>query len=312
MTASSALQRPHHEDFVARCRGLQPLRTAIVYPHDRVALESAIAAAGAGLLEPVLVGERGELAALARAERLDISRFEIVEARDSLDAAAQGAALARAGTVGALMKGSLHSDEFLHEITRPDSQLHTRRRISHAYVVDLASYPQPLIITDAAVNVDPALDAKRDIAQNAIDLAHALAFAEIRLAVLSAIETVNPEVPSTIAAAALCKMSDRGQIRGAVVDGPLALDDAISAAAAQEKGIASPVAGRANVLLVPDFESGNMLAKALILLADAAAAGIVLGARVPVILASRADSVATRLASAAIAVLLHAHQKLTS
>ena len=202
------------------------------------------------------------------------------------------------------MKGSLHSDEFLHAIAAPDSGLHTRRRFTHAYVMDVPAYPEPLFITDAAVNIAPNLDEKREIVQNAIDLAAALGIGEIRVALLSAVETVGAKVASTIDAAALCKMADRGQIRGALVDGPLALDDALSAETAREKGIASLVAGHANVLVVPDFESGNMLAKGLILLAQASAAGVVLGARVPIAFTSRADSVATHVASVAIARLL--------
>jgi phosphate acetyltransferase len=280
------------------------MRTAVVHPCDRIALESAIAAADAGTIVPVLVGNAAKIRSLAEREALKIERFEIVDAAHSHDAAARGAAMARSGDVAALMKGSLHSDEFLHEITKPDSGLHTERRISHAYVMDVPAYPQPLLITDAVVNVAPTLAEKRDIVRNAIEVARALDFGEVRVALLSAIETVNAKIVSTLEAAALAKMSERGQISGALVDGPLALDDAIDPAAASEKGIASPVAGRANVLCVPDFESGNMLAKALILLANAAAAGVVLGAGVPVILASRADSIATRVASTAIARLL--------
>ncbi len=298
--------RPHHGDFVARCDGLAPIRMAIVYPGDRLALESALAAARANLIVPVLVGDAKAIAALAASEGLDAGGCEILDAPDSRAAASLSVELARTGAVQALMKGSLHSDELLHAIAAPDSGLHTRRRLTHAYVMDVPSYPEPLLITDAVVNISPSLDEKREIVQNAIDLAASLGIGEIRVALLSAIETVNPKVASTIDAAALCKMADRGQISGALVDGPLALDDAVSAEAADEKGIVSRVAGRANVLVVPDFESGNMLAKALILLARAAAAGVVLGARVPVAFTSRADSVATHVASVAIARLVSA------
>ncbi|HVA32613.1 MAG TPA: bifunctional enoyl-CoA hydratase/phosphate acetyltransferase, partial [Candidatus Baltobacteraceae bacterium] len=264
--------------------------------------------AAAGLIDPVLVGNQSKIRSVARANALDVGSFEIVDAAHSHDAAAKSAALARSGGVRALMKGSLHSDELLREITRPDSGLHTERRISHAYVMDVPEYSSPLLISDAVVNVAPTLDEKRDIVQNAIDLARALDLGEVRVALLSAIETVNAKIASTIEAAALSKMADRGQLHGANVDGPLALDDALDASAAAEKGIASSVAGRANVLIVPDFESGNVLGKALILLARASAAGIVLGATVPVVLTSRADSVATHVASAAIARLLYQRQ----
>lgn len=298
--------RPH-EDFIARCRPLSPMRMAVVYPEDRLALESALAAARAGLIVPVLVGDGEEMRRLAAAEGLDLAGAEIVDVPEPAAAAARGAELARAGAVHALMKGSLHSDAFLHAIAAPGSGLHTHRRLTHAYVMELATYPEPLLISDAVVNIAPDLDDKREIVQNAIDLARALGIEEVRVALLSAIETVSPRVASTIDAAALCKMTDRGQISGAIVDGPLALDDAISADAASEKGIVSEVAGQANVLIVPDFESGNMLAKALILLARASAAGVVLGASVPIAFTSRADSIATHVASVAIARLLCAN-----
>jgi len=280
------------------------MRTAVVHPCDKIALESALAAGAAGIIVPVLVGNAKVVETLARAARLDLSGCEVVTASDSRDAAAKAVELARTGGVEALAKGSLHSDELLHAIAIPDSGLHTQRRLTHAYVTDLPGHPEPLLITDAVVNIAPSLEEKRDVVQNAIDLAHALGLDEVRVALLSAVETVTPRVPSTLDAAALCKMSDRKQIVGAVVDGPLALDDALSAQAAAEKGIVSPVAGRANVLVVPDFESGNMLAKALILLAGAQAAGVVLGASVPVALTSRADSIATHVASLAVARLL--------
>lgn len=293
-----------HRAIIERCRGLKPLVTAVVHPCDAVSLSGALACAQAGLIEAVLVGNERKLRAIALDSALDISAYDIVPAAHSHEAAALAAQLARDGRVEGLMKGSLHSDEFLHEITRPESGLHTQRRISHAYVMDVAAYPELLILTDAVVNVLPNLDEKRDITQNAIDLAHTLAIADVRVAILSAIETVNEKIPSTVDAAALSKMADRGQIHGAAVDGPLALDDALSEPASLEKDIHSGVAGSANVLVVPGFESGNMLAKALILLAGAAAAGIVLGARIPIVLTGRADSTDTRLASAALALLL--------
>jgi phosphate acetyltransferase len=296
----------YHAALAARAAALGPMRTAVVHPCDEPALRAAIAAAEAGIVVPVLVGNRAKMAAVAAAAGLDFGSYESVDAAHSHDAAAKAAAMARDGRVDALMKGSLHSDELLHEITRPDSGLHTERRISHAYVVDLDTYPEPLLIADAVVNVNPTLADKRDIVQNAIDLARALEFPAVRVAILSAVESVNAAITSTVEAAALAKMADRGQLHGALVDGPLALDDAISPGAAAEKAIVSPVAGRANVLIVPDFESGNMLAKALILLARASAAGVVLGARVPIVLASRADTVETRVASAAVARLVRA------
>jgi phosphate acetyltransferase len=300
-------ERPHHEDFVARCRGLPPLVTAVVHPCDRLALEGAVACAKAGLIVPLLVGNEEKIRAVARGASLSLDGYEIVTAPHSHAAAATAAELARAGRVEALMKGSLHSDELLHEVTKPDSGLHTQRRISHAWVMDVPAYPEPLIVTDAVVNVSPTLAQKRDIVQNAVDLARALDVREVRVAVLSAIETVNADIATTVEAAALSKMADRGQITGAIVDGPMALDDAIDAAAATEKGLFSPVAGRANVLVVPNFEAGNMLAKGLIQLSGGAAAGIVVGARVPILLTRRAGGIAARLASAAVAVLAVRH-----
>ncbi|MGC9992830.1 MAG: bifunctional enoyl-CoA hydratase/phosphate acetyltransferase [Candidatus Cybelea sp.] len=296
--------KPHHENLVERARGLRPIRMAIVHPCDLLALKSALAAAAAGLIVPILVGNEEIVRSLASRERIDLSGCEIVSAAGSRDAAARAVELARTGEVQALMKGCLHSEELLHAIALPESGLHTQRRLTHAYVMDLPRYGQPLLITDAVVNITPDLEDKRDIVQNAIDLAIAIGIAEVRVALLSAIETINPKVRSTLDAAALCKMADRGQLHGALLDGPLALDDAISSEAGQEKGIVSRVAGQANVLVVPDFESGNMLGKALILLADASAAGVVLGARVPVALTSRADSIATHVTSVAIARLL--------
>ncbi len=282
------------------------MRTAVVYPCDAVALESALVAGTAGLIAPILVGNARAIAALARSERLRLEGVTIVDAADDRDAAARAVELARDGTAEALMKGSLHSDVLLHAIAAPDSGLHTERRLSHAFVLDLPAHSEPLLVTDAVVNIAPDLHDKHDIVQNAIDLARALGIEEIRVALLSAVETVNPKIHSTVDAAALCKMADRGQIVGAAVDGPLALDDALSTEVAREKGIVSPVAGRANVLVVPEFESGNILAKAMMLVGSATAAGLVLGARVPVVLTSRADTIGAHVASLAIARLLHA------
>lgn len=305
---SAAPQR--HAALMALAEQLPPVSTAVVHPCDRVSLEGAIAAAEDELIVPVLVGNRRKIESLAAREGFDIAGYEIVDAAHSHAAAAQAVALARAGTVHALMKGSLHSDELMHEVAKPDSGLHTERRISHAFVLDVPSYAQPLIVTDGVVNIAPTLDEKRDIVQNAIDLAHTLRIAEPRVAILSAVETVNSKMLSTIDAAALCKMADRGQITGAQIDGPLAFDDALNPEAAREKGIVSGVAGRANILVVPAIEAGNILAKELILFAGADAAGIVLGARIPIVLTSRADAVRTRVASAALALLLYRTKRL--
>jgi phosphate acetyltransferase len=299
-----------YQQLLDRCAALQPIATAVVHPCDRVSLEGAVRAAEARLIVPVLVGPAAKIRALASAERLDIAGYEIVDTDHSHAAAGKAVMLARTGKVEALMKGSLHTDELMHEVTAADTGLRTARRISHAFVMDVPGYPRPLIITDAAVNIFPSLDDKRDICQNAIDLANTLGFDKPRVAILSAVETVTAKIPSTLEAAALCKMADRGQISGGLVDGPLAFDNAVSEEAAQEKGIVSAVAGKANILLVPDLEAGNMLAKQLTFMAKADAAGIVLGARVPIILTSRADNLRTRLASAGVAVLLaHARRQ---
>ena len=296
-----------HDRFrslLARASGAPPLPTAIAHPCDANALASAVDAAKAGLIIPILVGPRARIEAAAKAADVDIAPFRLVDTPHSEASAAAAVALVRQGEAGLLMKGSLHTDELLHAVLEPETGLRTGRRLSHVYLFDVPGYPRPLLITDAAVNIAPALEEKRDIIQNAIDLAHVMGVAEPRVAVLSAVETVNPKIPSTVDAAALSKMAERGQIQGGLVDGPLAFDNAVSPAAASEKGIVSPVAGQADILLVPDLEAGNMLAKQLSFLAGADAAGIVLGARVPIILASRADSERTRLASCAVAVLL--------
>jgi len=299
-----------YQQFVDRCAKLGAVPTAVVHPCDRASLEGAIQAAEAHLISPVLVGPEARIRSVAAAERIDIARYEIVDSEDSHAAAAKAVVLARAGKVEALMKGSLHTDELMHEVTAAETGLRTARRISHAFVMDVPTYTEPVIITDAAINIFPTLDDKRDICQNAIDLAQILGCPEPRVAVLSAVETVTAKIPSTLEAAALSKMADRGQITGGLVDGPLAFDNAVSEQAAQEKHIVSPVAGKANILLVPDLEAGNMLAKQLTFMSGADAAGIVLGARIPIILTSRADNLRTRLASAAAAVLIaHARRQ---
>ena len=286
------------------CQGLAPLPTAVVHPCDDVSIDAAIGAARLGLIEPILVGPRARIEAVAKARGIDAAGLSLVDTPHSHASAERAVELVREGRAEALMKGSLHTDELMAAVVRRDTGLRTARRISHCFVMDVPRYEHTLIITDAAVNIAPTLEDKADIVQNAVDLAHAIGFDEVRVAILSAMETVNPNVASTIEAAALCKMADRGQITGAIVDGPLALDNAIDLESVAIKKIASPVAGRANVLVVPDLEAGNMLAKSLSFLAGADAAGIVLGARVPIVLTSRADSELTRLASCAVAVLV--------
>jgi phosphotransacetylase/acyl dehydratase len=293
-----------YKQLIARCAELEPIPTAVVHPCDRAALEGAIGAAEARLISPILVGPEAKIRSAAASEGLDIGNHQIIDAEHSHAAAAKAVALARAGKVEALMKGSLHTDELMHEVTAAETGLRTSRRISHAFIMDVPSYAEPVIITDAAINIFPTLDDKHDICQNAINLARVLGFPEPRVAVLSAVETVTAKIPSTLEAAGLSKMAERGQITGGLVDGPLAFDNAVSEEAAREKHIVSPVAGRANILLVPDLEAGNMLAKQLTFMAGADAAGIVLGTKVPIILTSRADNLRTRLASAAVAVLL--------
>jgi phosphate acetyltransferase len=270
---------------------------------------ATVDAAKAGLIAPILVGPRARIEALAEKHGISISGSELVDAPHSVAAAAEAVKLVRAGRAECLMKGSLHTDELMGAVVAREGGLRTGRRVSHCFVMDVPTHDDVLIISDAAVNIAPSLEVKVDIVQNAIDLVRNLGVTDVRVAILSAMETVNSKVPSTVEAAALCKMADRGQITGAVLDGPLALDNAISPEAAKIKGIKSEVAGRANVLIVPDLEAGNMLAKSLSFLADADAAGIVLGARVPIILTSRADSVLTRLASCAIACLIVAAKR---
>jgi phosphate acetyltransferase len=301
-----------HEKFrrlVAAAQRHPPAKAAIAHPCDEVSLESAVEAVKLRLITPILVGPQARVRGVAETAGIDISPFELIDSCHSHDSAAKAVALVRAGRAETLMKGSLHTDEVMGAVVARDTGLRTERRISHCFIMDVPGHPHPLVITDAAVLIAPTLEDKIDIVQNAIDLVHAMGIQEARVAILSAMETVNPKVPSTIEAAALCKMADRGQITGGVLDGPLALDNAISPEAAAVKGIVSPVAGRANVLVVPDLEAGNMLAKSLSFLAGADAAGIVMGARVPIILTSRADALLTRLASCAVALLVAAARR---
>ncbi len=293
-----------YQRLIDFCKTLPPTPTAVAHPCDQSSLQGAVEATRMGLIAPILVGPRARIEDVARQFSIDISGLPIVDAPFSHASAEKAVELVRQGKAEALMKGSLHTDELMAAVVNRDTGLRTARRISHCFVLDVPTYAETLILTDAAVNIAPTLEDKVDIVQNAIDLAHALRFPEVRVAILSATETVNPKVPSTVEAAALCKMADRGQITGAIVDGPLALDNAISLESVKIKKIDSPVAGRANVLVVPDLEAGNMLAKSLSFLAGADAAGIVLGARVPIILTSRADPVISRLASCGIAVLV--------
>ncbi len=301
-----------HTDVFARilraCEGLPPVLTAVVHPCDSDSLLGAVEAARRGLILPVLVGPEARIQAIAAAEGVDLSPWQIVATEHSHAAAERSVELARAGKVDALMKGSLHTDELMAAVVASSTGLRTARRISHVFVMDVPSYPRMLLVTDAAVNIAPDARTKADIAQNAIDLARVLGVIEPRVAVLAAVETVNPEMQATVDAAMLCKMADRGQITGGQIDGPLAFDNAVSEHAARTKHIVSPVAGRADILLVPDLEAGNMVAKQLQYLAGADSAGIVLGARVPIALTSRADSVRTRLASAAV-MKLAAHAR---
>ncbi len=294
--------------FIDRARALSPLRVAICHPASPVALEGAIDAAKAGLIEPIFVGPIERLTALAQQNGLDLSPYQRVDARDEETSAEAAVALCRSGNAQALMKGSLHTDILMHAVMARDSGIRGSGRISHCFVMDTKAYSRTLLISDAAINIAPSLDDKAAITQNAIDLARALGIENPAVAILSAVETVNPKMSSTLDAAALCKMADRGQIVGGILDGPLAFDTAISLEAAAIKGLRSPVAGHADILIVPDLESGNMLAKQLEYLGGAKAAGIVLGASVPIILTSRADHRDVRLASCALACLLAAAQ----
>jgi phosphate acetyltransferase len=305
-TASTLGRHEKYDRLIAAAKSLQPIATAVAHPCDETSLKGAVEAGEAGLIKPILVGPKSKIAAVAKEFSLDLGKIEIVDVPHSQAAAEKAVELVRIGKADLLMKGSLHTDELLSEVMKRETGLRTGRRISHVFVMDVPG--QTLFITDAAVNIAPDLVSKRDIIQNAIDLYAGLGLGTPKVAILSAVETVTPTIPSTIEAAALCKMADRGQITGGELDGPLAFDNAISLEAARIKGIKSPVAGQAQILVVPDLEAGNMLAKNLTFLSQADAAGIVLGARVPIILTSRADHVRTRMASCAVAALLRHSQ----
>jgi len=304
METNHTAPRERYDRLVHAAQQLSPVLTAVAHPCDQMAIEGVVEAASLGLITPILVGPPTRIREAAQKAEADLSDFPIEASAHSHDSAAKAVELVKQGEAEALMKGSLHTDELMGAVVARETGIRTVRRISHCFVMDVPGHNDPLIITDAAVNIAPTLADKVNIVQNAIDLGHALGFQEVRVAIMSAMETVNPAVPSTIEAAALCKMAERGQITGGILDGPLALDNAINEEVAAIKHIVSPVAGRANVLMVPDLEARNMLAKSLSFLAGAAAAGIVLGARVPIILTSRAESVITRLASCAVANLV--------
>jgi len=297
--------------LISLTAGFAPIRTAIVHPVDENALMGTVEAAQANLIVPILVGPVDRIRAVAETLDVNITEYELIPTEHSHEAAEKAVALARAGQVEAIMKGSLHTDELMHSVVAPGIGLTTARRMSHVFIMDVPTYPRPLFLTDAALNIYPDLEAKRDIIQNAIDLAHVLGIDVPKVAILSAVETINPKLKTTLEAAALCKMADRGQITGGILDGPLAFDNAVSTEAARIKGIVSPVAGLADILVVPDLESGNMLAKQLEYLAEAQNTGIVLGARTPLVLTSRADSALSHMASCALALLLVHNKKKT-
>jgi len=292
-----------YEQLVARCKSLAPVSTAVVHPCERSALAGAAEAAAAGLITPIYVGPQARISEIARENAISLGSAQIIDASHSHAAAEQAVALVREGRAELLMKGSLHTDELLGAVVARDSGLRTGRRISHVFIMDVPTYHKVLIVTDAAINIAPSLEDKVDICQNAIDLAMSLGLKQPKVAILAAVETVNSKMPATLDAAALCKMADRGQIKGALLDGPLAFDNAINKEAARTKGIKSEVAGDPDILLAPDLEAGNILAKLLSFLAKADSAGLVVGARVPIILTSRADSVRARIASCAVAML---------
>jgi len=297
-------------DLIEKVRDFEPITVAVSHPCSGTALEGAVEAAETNLILPVLVGPKERIQKAADEHHIDIKPYEIVDTRHSHESAAKAVELCRNGTAEVLMKGSLHTDEIMHAVVNRDTGLRTAMRLSHVFIIDVPTYPKPLFVTDAAINIYPDLEDKVDILKNAISLAHCLGLAEPKVAILSAVETINPKIPSTLEAAALCKMAERGQINGAIIDGPLAFDNAISKEAATIKGIQSKVAGEADIFLVPDLEAGNMLAKQLTYLVNADAAGIVMGARVPFVLTSRADSPKARLASCAVAVAVaHARRR---
>lgn len=301
-----------YEQLLSRCQGFEPVPTSVAHPCEEMALAGAVEAAHKGLIEPILVGPAARIAAIAKSADIDLGNLQILDVPHSRAAAAKSVELVRTGETELLMKGSLHTDELMAAVVSRDGGLRTGRRISHVFVMDVPTYHKVLIITDGAINIAPTLEDKLDICQNAIDLAISLGLEKPKVAILAAVETVTSKMPATIDAAALCKMADRGQIKGAILDGPLAFDNAISKPAAQTKGIDSEVAGDPDILLAPDLEAGNILAKQLSFLANADSAGLVLGARVPVILTSRADSVRSRIASCAVAMLAaHARRQTT-
>jgi phosphotransacetylase len=292
-----------YEQLLERCRSLAPVPTAVAHPCEASALAGPLEAARHGLIVPILVGPAGKIGEIARAEGLDLDGIRIVDVAHSHAAAARAVEMVRTGEAELLMKGSLHTDELLAAVVARDTGLRTGRRLSHVFIMDVPTYHKVLIVTDAAINIAPTLEDKADIVQNAVDLAISLGVARPKVAILGAVETVTSKMPATIDAAALCKMAERGQIRGAILDGPLAFDNAISRDAARVKGIESEVAGDPDILLAPDLEAGNILAKQLTFLANADSAGLVLGARVPVVLTSRADSVRSRIASCGVGML---------
>jgi phosphate acetyltransferase len=313
MTAGEPFGHPpssKYDKLISMAKEVPPATTVVVHPCDETSLRGACEAAELGIVKPILVGPIGKITAVAKQHGIDIARYEIVDSPHSEAAAAKGVKLIHEGKGELLMKGSLHTDELMRAVTSGTTGLRTARRISHVFIMDVPTHSETLFITDAAINIFPDLEAKRDIVQNAIDLFTHGGLGTPRVAILSAVETVTPKIPSTIEAAALCKMAERGQITGGILDGPLAFDNAISPQAAEIKGIKSTVAGHAQILVVPDLEAGNMLAKNLTFLVKADAAGIVLGARVPIVLTSRADSVRSRMASCAVAALeAHARRK---
>jgi len=301
---SQALGTGKYERLLERCKALPPVPTAVAHPCEKSALEGAVDAAQAGIITPILVGPRTEIEATANAAGIDLRDFEVVDTPNSVEAARQAVALVREGRAEVLMKGSLHTDELMSAIVSREGGMRTGRRISHVFIMDVPTYHKVLVITDAAINIAPTLEDKVDIVQNAIDLVVSLGHENPKIAILCAVETVNSKMQATLDAAALCKMAERGQIKHGILDGPLAFDNAISADAAKTKGIKSAVAGDPDILLAPDLEAANILAKNLTFLANADSAGMVLGARVPVILTSRADSVRSRIASCAVAKLV--------
>ena len=292
-----------YEQLLSRCKALEPVTTAVAHPCEAAALEGAMDAAEQGLIKPILVGPVAKIRDVAKSAKINLDNTEIIDAPHSHASAASAVQLVREGRAQLLMKGSLHTDELLGAVVARETGLRTGRRLSHVFIMDVPTYHKVLLVTDAAINIAPTLEEKADICQNTIDLAISLGIPQPKLAILAAVETVNSKMPATLDAAALCKMADRGQIRGALLDGPLAFDNAISKEAAKTKGITSEVAGDPDILLAPDLEAANILAKLLTFLANSDSAGLVLGAKVPIILTSRADSVRSRIASCAVAVL---------